>query len=149
MSTVSRSAIVPHSAFDMYALVADIESYPEFLPWCGGSRIASSTDEEIVASIEIAYKGIRKSFTTRNRLQPGKVLEMHLVEGPFRKLQGFWRFAPLDGQSCKVSLDLEFEFSNTLVRLAVGPVFSDIAGTLVDSFCERARQKYGDGGESG
>jgi ribosome-associated toxin RatA of RatAB toxin-antitoxin module len=144
MSTISRSAIVPHSAADMYALVADIESYPEFLPWCGGTRIMTSTADEIVASIEIAYKGIRKAFTTRNRLQPGKMMEMQLVEGPFRRLQGFWRFAALDEGSSKVALDLEFEFSNALVRMAIGSVFSDIAGTLVDSFVERARRKYGD-----
>jgi ribosome-associated toxin RatA of RatAB toxin-antitoxin module len=145
MTTISRSAIVPHSTADMFALVADIESYPQFLPWCGSARIVSSTAEEVVASIEISYKGVRKAFTTRNRLQPGKTMEMHLVEGPFRQLQGFWRFQPLDAGSCKVSLDLEFQFSNALVGMAIGGVFKDIAGTLVDSFCERARQKYGEG----
>lgn len=145
MTTISRSAIVPHSAGEMFALVADIESYPQFLPWCGGARVTSSTAEEVVASIEIAYKGIHKSFTTRNRLQAEKTMEMHLVEGPFRQLQGFWKFQPLDEGSCKVSLDLEFEFSNALVSMAIGGVFRDIAGTLVDSFCERARQKYGEG----
>jgi ribosome-associated toxin RatA of RatAB toxin-antitoxin module len=144
MTAISRHAIVSHAAADMYRLVADIESYPEFLAWCASTRILNRSDEQVEARIDIAYKGINKSFTTRNRLQKGKTMEMHLVDGPFKRLQGFWRFEVLDESACKVLLDLEFEFSSKLVALTMGKVFNEIAGTLVDSFCRRADEIYGD-----
>lgn len=143
MTTISRHAIVSHSAAEMYQLVIDVESYPEFLPWCASASIVRSGDEEIEARIDIAYKGIRKSFTTRNRLQKGKTMEMRLVSGPFKNLQGFWRFDAFDDTACKASLDLEFEFSNKLVAMTVGKVFNEIASTLMDNFCRRADEIYG------
>jgi ribosome-associated toxin RatA of RatAB toxin-antitoxin module len=143
MTILSRHAIVSHSVSDMYRLVADIESYPGFLPWCGGAKVLSADQEVVEAEIEIDYKGVKKGFTTRNRLQQDKTMEMHLVDGPFKKLQGFWRFDPLDDNACKVSLDLEFEFSNRLVGMTVGRVFNEIAGKMVDSFCQRADEVYG------
>lgn len=144
MTSISRHAIVSHSAADMYQLVADIESYPEFLTWCSSTSILLRDDEKVEARIDIAYKGINKSFTTRNRLQKDKTMEMHLVDGPFKKLQGFWRFEALDDSACKVLLDLEFEFASKLVALSLGKVFNEIAGTLVDNFCRRADEIYGD-----
>ncbi|MCG6975471.1 MAG: type II toxin-antitoxin system RatA family toxin [Acidiferrobacterales bacterium] len=143
MTTLSRHAIVSHSASAMYKLVADIESYPKFLPWCGGAKILSADTELVEASIDIDYKGVKKGFTTRNRLQHDKTMEMHLVDGPFKKLQGFWRFDPLDDNACKVSLDLEFEFSSRIVGMTIGRVFNEIAGKMVDSFCQRADEIYG------
>ncbi|KPK55671.1 MAG: cyclase [Thiotrichales bacterium SG8_50] len=143
MTILSRHAIVSHSVSDMYRLVADIESYPGFLPWCGGAKVLSADQEVVEAEIEIDYKGVKKGFTTRNRLQQDKTMEMHLVDGPFKKLQGFWRFDPLDDNACKVSLDLEFEFSNRIVGMTVGRVFNEIAGKMVDSFCQRADEVYG------
>lgn len=143
MTTLSRHAIVPYSANEMYRLVSDIESYPDFLPWCGSANVLSADEEVVEASIGIDYKGVKKSFTTRNRLQKDKTMEMHLVDGPFRKLQGFWRFEALDDSACKVALDLEFEFSNRLVAMTIGRVFNDIAGKLVDSFSQRADALYG------
>lgn len=143
MTTLSRHAIVSHSVNDMFQLVADIESYPKFLPWCGGAKILRSDPEVVEAAIEIDYKGVKKSFTTRNRLQHDKTMEMHLVDGPFRKLQGFWRFDPLDDNACKVSLDLDFEFSSRIVGMTIGRVFNEIAGKMVDSFCQRADEIYG------
>ena len=143
MTTISRHAIVAHSATDMYQLVSDIESYPKFLPWCGEAKVLVADEEAVEASIAIDYKGVKKSFTTRNRLQKNKTMEMHLVDGPFKKLQGFWRFEKLDDNACKVSLDLDFEFSNRIVAMTVGRVFNDIAGKMVDSFCQRADDIYG------
>lgn len=143
MTTISRSALVEYDQDRMYALVADIESYPVFLPWCRDARILERDDETITAMIEIAYKGIHKSFTTRNRVHPCKMMEMHLVEGPFKYLRGYWHFAPLEGHGCKVTLDLEFEFSNKLIGMTVGRVFNEIANQMVDSFCARAQDVYG------
>ena len=143
MTSISRSALVPYSAREMYDLVADIESYPEFLPWCGGAGIVSHDEKQVVASIKIAYHKIHKTFTTRNVLQPGASMEMQLVEGPFRHLHGLWRFDALDSRSSRISLDIEFDFSNRVVALALGPVFGNIANTLVESFRQRAVAVYG------
>ena len=140
---VQKSAIVPYSPEEMYALVDDIERYPEFLPWCGSARVLERAEDTVKASIEIAKGSVRKSFTTLNRLQPGKMIEMRLVEGPFRRLEGFWRFDPLGGSGCKVRLDLEFEFASRMMSLVIGPVFNQIANTLVDAFHQRAVEVYG------
>lgn len=143
MTTVSRMALMPYSAGEMYDLVDNIEAYPSFLPWCKSATVLSRSDDEVRANLELSRSGINKSFTTCNRLQRNKIIEMRLVEGPFKHLEGFWRFDILGEQACKVSLDLEFEFSSRLLGLTVGPVFNQIASTLVDSFCQRAVEVYG------
>ncbi len=143
MTVIHKSALVPYGAGEMYGLVADIESYGKFLPWCGGARIVARDTDSVTAAIDIAYQGVRKTFTTRNRLEPGRVMELQLVDGPFKSLQGYWRFEALDDSASKVSLDLKFEFSNRLLALAVGPVFSSIANGLVESFRRRAEEIYG------
>jgi len=143
MTTIHRSAIVPYSAHQMFELVADIPSYPKFLPWCGGARINSTQGDEVIAAIDIAYSGVHRTFSTRNLLQRDKMMEIQLLEGPFSYLQGFWQFKALDEQSCKISLDLEFDVANRVVGLALTPVFSNIANQLVDRFHRRATELYG------
>ncbi len=143
MPNVRKSALVPYPAASMFDLVNDIESYPEFLPWCRSTRVLSRSEDEVRASIELAKGAVRKSFTTLNRLQHHKMIEMRLVEGPFNRLEGFWRFENLGPQSSKVLLDLDFEFSSTVVRVTVGPVFNQVANSLVDAFCKRAVEVYG------
>jgi ribosome-associated toxin RatA of RatAB toxin-antitoxin module len=143
MTTIHRSALVPYSAHQMFDLVADIPSYPKFLPWCGGARITSAQGDEVIAAIDIAYSGVHRTFSTRNLLQRDKMMEIQLLEGPFSYLQGFWQFKALDEQSCKISLDLEFEVANRIVGLALTPVFSNIANQLVDRFHRRATELYG------
>lgn len=143
MAVINRSALVPYSAAEMYRLVDDIGSYPEFLPWCRSAREWERDEDEVKASIELQRGGIHKTFTTCNRLQKDKMIEMRLVEGPFQHLEGFWRFEPLQEGASRVSLDLEYEFSSRLLKMAIGPVFAQIANTLVDAFCERATELYG------
>ncbi len=143
MTMVKKSALVTYTPAQMFALVDDIESYPGFLPWCKNTRIISRSRDEVTASIEISKSGVEKSFTTNNRNQPDKMIEMRLVDGPFKRLQGFWRFDALGEDGCKISLDLEFEFSNRILELVIGPVFSQIANSLVDSFHKRAMAVYG------
>ena len=143
MPTINKSALVNHTAEEMFALVDDVSNYSEFLPWCGGSEEISRTDDEVKATVVIAHSGLNKAFTTQNRLQKYKMIEMNLINGPFKHLHGFWRFEALSDTACKVSLDLEYEFSNRLVSMVVGPVFNQIASTLVDSFCQRAEVIYG------
>jgi coenzyme Q-binding protein COQ10 len=144
MTSISRSALVPYSAHEMYELVADIPSYSEFLPWCGGARIVSRDEDSVVASVDIDYRGVHKTFTTRNLLQPDKMMEMRLLDGPFSHLRGYWRFAALDERSCRISLDLEFEVSNRFVSLVLTPTFTAMANQFVDHFHARARALYGD-----
>ncbi len=128
----------------MFTLVADIPSYPKFLPWCGGARgLSSAADDAVIAAIDISYHGVQKSFTTRNLLQPDKMMEIRLLDGPFSYLQGFWSFATLGDRASKVTLDLEFEVANRLVGTVLTPVFSSLANQLVDSFHQRARALYG------
>ena len=143
MTTISRNALVAYSATEMYQLVDDIPAYPQFLPWCKASEEMSRDDDEVTARLDLSHSGLQKSFTTKNRLQIDKMIEMRLVEGPFKHLQGFWRFEALGEKACKVSLDMEFEFSNRLVGMAMGPVFSQAANTLVDAFCKRAEDVHG------
>jgi len=143
MTTIAKSALVSHSAAEMFALVDDVAAYAEFLPWCGGSEEISRSEDEVSATVVIAHSGLNKAFTTKNRLQKPKMIEMTLVNGPFKHLHGFWRFESLGDDACKVSLDLEYEFSNRLISMVVGPVFNQIANTLVDSFCQRAEVIYG------
>lgn len=142
MTVIRRDKVVPHSAAQMYDLVNDIANYPTFLPWCTRSLVLSSDEDEIKAELTLAKGGLEKSFTTCNRLQKHKMIEVRLVSGPFKQLEGFWRFEALDDNSCKVSLDLEFEFNNFLVGMALGPVFHQITNSLVDAFCERAAILY-------
>ena len=147
MATISKSALVSYSPADMFQIVDDVNAYAHFLPWCGDSKVMSRDEDQVKAMVEINHKGIRKAFTTRNLLQKDKMIEMELVDGPFKHLHGFWRFDPLGDGACKVSLDLDYEFSNKLLSLAVGPVFSQIANSLVDAFCQRANALYGKSGE--
>lgn len=145
MTLISRNALVPYSVEEMYALVDDIESYAEFLPWCKSTDVMSRDENEVKASIEIARGALNKSFTTLNRLQANKIIEMRLVQGPFKRLEGFWRFDALkDSSASKISLDLDFEFESRLVAFAVGPVFNQIANSMVDAFCKRAVEVHGE-----
>lgn len=143
MTTIKKSALLPYSAAQMYALVDDIESYPKFLPWCKDARVFSRSAAEVQAEIYIAYGALNKSFSTTNRLQQGKIIEMRLADGPFQQLEGFWSFVELNNSGCKISLELDFKFSNKLIELMIGPAFNYIGNTLVDAFCQRAKQVYG------
>ena len=143
MDVVDRSALVHYSTDEMFALVSDIDAYPQFLPWCSGARVQSREQDEMIASIDFSVSGVSKSFTTRNRLKPGREISMQLVEGPFSQLEGRWRFEPLGDAGSKISLFLEYDFSSKMVSLAVGPVFNKIANTLVDAFQKRATEVYG------
>ncbi|PIE82783.1 MAG: ubiquinone-binding protein [Candidatus Contendobacter odensis] len=143
MAMVKKSALVFYSASEMYALVNDVEAYPQFLPWCRSAQLFDHAENEVRATIEMAKGRVHKSFTTINRLQENKMINIRLLEGPFKHLQGYWHFEPLRADACKISLDMEFEFSNRLTRMAIEPVFKHIAESLVEAFCKRAVDLYG------
>ena len=139
MATIQKSALVPYSAKSMFGLVDDVDSYPQFLPWCGGTRVVANDDATVSATINIDYHGIKQSFTTRNTRVEGEVIDMKLQDGPFKRLEGIWRFVALAGDAgCKVELALDYTFSSSVLERAVGPVFEMIAGTMIERFVARA-----------
>lgn len=142
MPQISRSALVMFSAQQMFDLVNDVSKYPEFLPNCSGAKVHSHDENCMSASVEISKAGIRKWFSTENTLVKGETIEMRLVDGPFKKLAGGWTFTVLDEKACKVSLELDFEFTNKLVEMAFGKVFNEVANNMVKAFTQRAKQVY-------
>ena len=145
MTTIKRSALVAYTARQMFELVNSIEEYPRFLPWCRVSQVTARTDTEVEASLEITWSGIHKSFTTCNHLYPYERIDITLVKGPFRHLEGRWEFIALGEQGCKINLELEFELTGHLVDKVFQPIFHHIANSLVDAFCRRAVDIYGNG----
>ncbi len=145
MASVEKSALVPYSSEQMYRLASDVPSYQKFLPWCGGSRFLEQGENENVGEVDIAFKGVRQSFSTRNRLVPGESIEMSLVKGPFRQLSGHWGFDRLSEEACKVSLSVQFEFSSRILEVTMGPLFNQITASMIDAFVKRAQEVYGNG----
>lgn len=144
MTHINKSALVPYSAEQMYNLVDDIPAYAEFLPWCQSAEELKRTDYEVEGSLFISHSGLHKSFTTRNELNKPESITMNLVEGPFKHLKGVWSFIALGDEGCKVTLDMDFEFSSKLMGITFGPVFSHMTSSLVDAFVQRAHERYGD-----
>jgi len=143
MPIVQKSALIKYSALQMFEIVDDIESYPEFLPWCSGSKILKREGDIVEAELLIAKAGFNKSFATRNRSDGHGKLFMTLLDGPFSSLDGVWDFMPLREDASKISLDLEFEMHGKFASLAFGAVFNQICNTMVKSFTDRAKQVYG------
>lgn len=143
MPTVNRSALVRHSAQTMFDLVNDFESYPEFLPGCRRARLLESDRDHLIGELTLAKAGVEQSFTTRNDLYEPERIELSLVKGPFKRLQGQWLFTPMGEDACKVALEMNFEFSNRLLGVAFGKLFSQVASQLVDAFTRRADDIYG------
>lgn len=143
MAYVEKSVLVGHGAESMYRLVDDIEKYPEFLPWCGGASVEAHDGKITRATLHIDYHGLRQKFSTENLKDPPHHIDINLVNGPFRHLDGDWRFIPLAPNACKIEFKLRYEFSGKLLEKLVGPVFNYIANTFVDAFVRRAEQVYG------
>lgn len=143
MPEVNKSVLVEFSPEQMFALVDAVERYPEFLPWCGGARVDYRDEHRTRATIYINYRGIRQSFTTENLKESGQTIWVKLVEGPFKTLDGNWRFVPLADRGCKVEFRLHYEFASKLLATLVGPVFSYIANTFIEAFVRRARSVHG------
>jgi ribosome-associated toxin RatA of RatAB toxin-antitoxin module len=142
VTIINKNALIPYSASKMYELVLDVNHYHDFLPWCSQSWVLSQTENILEGKITIDHSVLKKSFVTRNTLTTDQKIEMKLLEGPFKQLDGRWEFTALDTECSKISLYLEFEFKNKLLSMALGPVFSQIANSMVDSFCQRAIDIY-------
>lgn len=143
MRKVSRNALVPYSAEDMYALVEDVSSYPSFLPWCNDVEVHFREGDVVEATLELHRGRLSKRFRTRNTMQPKSSMDLVLVDGPFRHLSGGWRFQPLGDAGSKVSLDMEFEFDSRMLDIMIGRFFEETCNSLVDAFTKRALAVYG------
>lgn len=144
MHSVERSVLVLHSASQMFDLVADVEKYPQFMPWCGGASVSAQDEHGMQASITISFAGIKQTFTTRNKHQYPSCIELELVDGPFSVLTGKWEFISLSQDACKVLFTLNYQFSNRTLETLVGPIFNRIATSFIDSFTQRAQVCYGE-----
>ena len=144
MRHVQRSALVPYRASEMFDLVDDVSAYADFLPWCNRSEEHSRSEEVVEATLELQKGNISKAFTTRNARVPGESIGLELLGGPFRHLDGGWRFEALGDEGCKVSLELEFEFESRMVDVMFGPFFEETCSSLVDAFVKRAGDVYGE-----
>jgi len=139
---VQRSALLPYPTYKMFDLVNNVIYYHEFLPWCGKCTVFEQDDKHMIAEVKIVKAGIKQSFITHNILTPHQKIEINLVSGPFSQLHGIWNFHELDVNSCKVSLDLVFDYSNKLIKLSLGPIFNKAADKMLNCFCERAKQIF-------
>ena len=140
---IQRSALLPYPAQVLYDLVNDVARYPEFLPWCSISEVLEVSETQMRASLGVAKGALRQEFVTCNTLIFGESIEMNLEQGPFTQLHGLWVFKGLGEQACKISLDLTFNYAGPIVRATFGPLFNQAANTLVDAFCQRAKQLHG------
>lgn len=143
MAVVHKTVLINYSAQQMFTLVDRVEDYPEFLPWCGGVDVEERQGDKLKAKLKINYHGLKQSFTTENTNVPPGNMTMHLVEGPFKHFEARWNFKILRENACKIEFDMQYEFSSRILESVIGPVFSMIANSFVDSFCKRAEQIYG------
>ena len=143
MAEIEKSVLIGYSASRMFALVDAVEEYPEFLPWCGGSSVVRQSETVTHATIMIDYHHIKHSFTTENVRRPSELITMTLLNGPFKSLDGHWRFIPLAEDACKIEFRLHYTFSHMILEKLVGPVFFMIANSFVEAFIERAEEVYG------
>lgn len=134
--------LVPFAAARMFALVDDVEAYPQFLPWCGGAKVLERLPEGKIARIDIDFHGVKAHFTTRNQNFPPERIVITLKDGPFKRLHGEWRFRALSGDASKVEFELAYEFATPLIEAIVGPVFNHIASTFIDAFVRRAEKLH-------
>jgi ribosome-associated toxin RatA of RatAB toxin-antitoxin module len=147
MKTVHKSVLIWYSAAEMFALVTDVVSYPQFLPWCDQACVVEEDSDGMTAKVGLSMAGLSQSFTTRNTHVKDSKVSLKLVDGPFSKLDGHWQFTPVgknNERACKVDFSLRYDFDNAALAALVGPVFDKIAGSLVEAFVKRAGQVYGD-----
>ena len=144
MARVDKSLLIGYSAEQMFNLVEDVESYPDFLPWCEKTRIEHRDLQRTIATLHIGYRGVKANFTTENEKEAPVLMRLKLRDGPLKRLDGVWQFKPLAENACKVIFQLHYEFPNALMDKMAGPVFAHIGDSMVDAFTRRAAVVYGE-----
>lgn len=140
---VERSALLPFSSQQIYAVINDVRAYPEFLNWCSAAHVKSESDHKKIAELKIAYGRLNFAFSTVNTMQPNESIDMNLMSGPFKKLSGQWQINALGESSCKVSLNMAFSFKNPLTHRVFAKVFQGVVSAQVEAFEKRANELYG------
>lgn len=143
MIEIRRSALVKYSPAQMFGLVNEVEAYPQRFPWCAGAQVLERGEDMLVARLDLKFAGFRQSFTTRNTVDPPHRLEMKLVDGPFRSLDGVWQFIALGDAGCKIDFKLDFDYAGKLGGTALKLGFQGLAGRMVEDFCREAERAYG------
>lgn len=143
MIEIRRSALVKYSPAQMFDLVNEVEAYPKRFSWCAGAEVLERQEDVLVARLDLKFAGFRQSFTTRNSIDPPRRLQMNLVDGPFRSLEGVWDFIALGDDGCKVAFALDFDYAGRLGGGAMKLGFQGLAGRMVDDFCREAERVYG------
>ncbi|HBO38373.1 MAG TPA: ubiquinone-binding protein [Pasteurellaceae bacterium] len=142
MLTINQKSLVPYSAEQMYQLVNNYEDYPKFVPGCVASRVIVEGDNQQIGELTISKAGISQKFSTRNTMIANRSINMQLVEGPFKSLSGEWAFVQIDEKCCEISFRLDFEFSNALISLAFGKIFTHLTTRMIDAFKQQAKEIY-------
>ncbi len=146
MRSAKRSALVPYTPMQMWTLVDEAEHYPEFLPWCSAATVHHREPTLVEGTLELRRGGIRRSFRTRNTQVPGEYIDIELVDGPFRSLEGRWAFAPVGDAGSRIEFEIHFEFESRVLDSLLGPFFEDTLNSIVDAFTRRADEVYGPAG---
>ncbi len=142
MLNISKSVITPYTPAQMYALVSDVANYKNYLPWCPSSEVLKTEDNKIVARVDISYLKVKAHFTTENINTQNERIDMNLVDGPFKHLQGHWKFIPLGENGRKIEFKLDYKFSNIIIEKVIGTVFELVIKSIVDSFVKKAHEIY-------
>ena len=142
MPRFTEHRLLPYTPEQLYHLVADVENYPAFLPWCLSVRITDSSDDELRAEMVVGFKLLRERFTSRVQFTPGRQIDVEYVDGPFRYLRNRWQFGPAPN-GCKLDFDIDFEFRSRLLRKVMGPLFDEAVRRMIGAFEARARNCYG------
>lgn len=142
MQHIQRSALVNHTAEQMFDLVNDIEAYPSFMPGCREARVLEATENELVGELQLGAAGVEQRLTTRNKLERPHKIAMTLIEGDFTEFSAAWHFEALSEEASKVSLEMRFAFSRALLNVAASSLFSTMANAQVDAVVKRAAAVY-------
>ncbi len=142
MKTLTRSALIACLPEQVYALVNDVASYPNFVPGCSGAEILMQTEREVVVRLRVHRGPLSTQLTTRNHLRPHSEIRMELVSGPLRALNGLWTFTPVGSNGCRIELQLQFEFSNPLKAALLEPLLEGTAASMVQAFVARAQHPH-------
>ena len=136
----SHSVLVPYAVEAMFDLIERAEAYPQFLPWCTGATILERSDDWVAARLDFCYMKVRFGFQTRNPKRRPDLLQVRLVEGPFRRFQGDWRLVRLADVGCRITFDVSYEIADGAFDRLASPAVEHVARTMVDAFVRRAEQ---------
>ncbi|MDX1519135.1 MAG: type II toxin-antitoxin system RatA family toxin [Gammaproteobacteria bacterium] len=142
VTTIRKTATLPYTSGQMYTLVNDIESYPEFLPWCSEAQVHERYDDRLKASLTLKAGKLEHTLMTENSMEEDRLIQVRLIEGPFKHLTGSWHFRDQDDSRCHITLEMQFEFKNRILKMALNKTFNKIVNSLVDAFSQRARELY-------